>query len=216
MNVSVLIATFGDTAWREMGLARAAASVEKQDDKQDLSLHFGWDRDWTICTSRNALASRASGDWLCFLDADDELAPGFVGAMRRALEQEQGTDGNQYRLLFAPAVRTSRNGRPFFYPERDLKDANWLPIGTLISRDLFWQVGGFDERDPHGLEDWSLWTRAAAAGAVPIRVPSAVYVAHQRRSSHAAFFRRDRAAYMREYHRIRREAWPNLYEEAAA
>lgn len=214
MSISVIIATFGDPAWRDLGLARAAPSAEKQ----DAQVVFGWDREWTISTARNTVAGRATGAWLCFLDADDELAPGFVGAMRRALEREAGADGSA-NLLLAPAVQTSPTRKPFFYPERNLRDANWLPIGTLVPRELFWRVGGFNESTPQGFEDWELWSRCAKAGARVVKVPDAVYRVHQERGSarsHAKLFRRDRHAYMAEYHRVRRGVYPELYEDGVA
>lgn len=204
MSISVLVATFGEYEWARLADKRAIPSVQEA-----YELMVQHEPNGTVCTSRNAAASAATGDWLCFLDADDELAPGFIGAMEREVERE-GTNGNR-RLLLTPALnRPGRTRKPFFMPEKPLSDNNWLPIGTLIQRDFFWQIGGFDEQDPHGLEDWSLWTRAAAAGAVVVRVPDAVYVAHTRRlSSHALYARNPE--YGVEYQRIRRNAWPELY-----
>jgi GT2 family glycosyltransferase len=100
--------------------------------------------------------------------------------------------------------------RGFFLPEKNLADHNWLPIGTLIHRDFFWELGGFDERTSHGLEDWELWSKADAAGARVVKVPDAVYIAHTRRvSSHAVYARTPE--YGREYTRIRRSIHPELY-----
>ena len=70
--------------------------------------------DGTRASSLNQGARQAHGDWLIFLDADDELAPGYVGAMRRALEQHPDGD----LMLFTPAVQHIRKGRPgtpFFF-----------------------------------------------------------------------------------------------------
>lgn len=205
MSISVLVATFGDREWASLGETRARASALGQG-ADVWNFH---DPAGTVCSSRNALSRMTRDDWLCFLDADDELAPGFVGAMKRAVFEQEGTNGKP--VLLTPALnRPGRTRKPFFLPEKNLADHNWLPIGTLIQRDFFWSVGGFDEQDPHGLEDWSLWTRAAAAGARVVKVPDAVYIAHTRRqSSHAVYARNPE--YGREYTRIRRAAWPHLY-----
>lgn len=209
MSVSVLVSTFGDLKWARLAEERAIPSTEGH----------GWgyhDRFGTVTSARNEAAEQSTADWLCFLDADDELAPGYVAAMERAIGGYDPSVGFDPRL-FTPAVshRRLRPGRPVrgtFRPEKNLADHNWLVIGTLISRELFWQIGGFDEQDPHGLEDWSLWTRAAAAGATVVKVPDAVYVAHTRRlSSHVLYARNPE--YGREYTRIRRAAWPELYED---
>ena len=50
-------------------------------------------------------------------------------------------------------------------------------VGTLVSRDLFLEVGGFEDY-PHGFEDWSLWAKCWKAGAKIIQVRRAVYIAH--------------------------------------
>jgi glycosyltransferase involved in cell wall biosynthesis len=213
VNVSVLIATYGDPLWETLARSRALPSAQAQPPFEILVRH---EPDGTVTSSRNTLAEMARGDWLCFLDADDELALGYLGAMRRALEQKKTAEGAGRQLLLTPAVTYVREGRPRrvrrgrFQPQRDLRDHNWLVIGTLISRRFFHEIGAFDVRDPHGLEDWGLWSRADAAGAEVVKVPGAVYVAHARRvSSHAAYARS--AEYGREYTRIRRSIHPELY-----
>lgn len=136
------------------------------------------DPDGTLASVRNELGRTAKGEWLCFLDADDELAPGFLGAMERAFEQSG--DGP---VLLAPAVSyVSVNGfrEPAkFWPECSLTTGNWLVIGTLVPRDLFLEVGGFEDWAIY--EDWALWGRCWKAGARPVRVPDAIYLAHRKR-----------------------------------
>lgn len=206
MKLSILVASFGDWTWAQLAADRAVPSASSQDAYEVVASH---QEEGTVCTSRNAVAELSSGEWLCFLDADDELAPGFTAAMGEAIQEQ----ANDKRLLLTPAVSppvTSRRIRRVFMPEKPLSDSNWLVIGTLIRRDFFWEIGGFDEQDPHGLEDWSLWTRAAAAGATVVKVPDAVYIVHTRRlSSHAVYARNPE--YGQEYQRIRRSAWPELY-----
>lgn len=209
MSVSVLVAAFGDHYWWQLACDRAVPSAKDQNAHEIIDIY---EEQGTIASSRNAAAGMATGDWLCFLDADDELGCGYIAAMEVAIERE-GADDSRH-LLLTPAVSHTRSNKrrcAIFLPEKPLSDNNWLVIGTLIRRDLFWKIGGFLEEDPHGLEDWSLWTRAAAAGAQVVKVPDAVYVAHTRRlSSHALYARNPE--YGREYTRIRRAAWPELYE----
>ena len=199
--ISILIATYGDPEWKETA-ERAYLSCLGQD-VSDIVLHH--DDDGTVATSRNAIAARAVGDWLCFLDADDQLAPGYVGAMERALEQQP----HGGRLLLTPAVqqiRLGRPGAPFFYKECDLRTGNWLVIGTLIQKDFFFELGGFHEH-PHGLEDWNLWARAVRAGAEIVRVKDAVYIAHMNRQSKHHRLARDRRAYAEAYAHAQEDAW---------
>lgn len=175
MQVSIIISTYGEDSWADLAQTRAVPSAAAQDAFEVL---VGHDPEGTIAGVRNALAANAEGEWLCFLDADDELAPGYLGAMKRALsrEQEHGADG--VPLLLAPAVGMKGH----FYSEKSLEEGNWLVIGTLIERWLFENVGGFGEY-PHGYEDWSLWLKASRKGARIVRVPDAVYLRHVNQQS---------------------------------
>lgn len=200
----MIIATYGSDDWWDLANGRADASVPYPQEGLDrvLKYHqpFG-----TRASSLNQGAAQVEGDWLIFLDADDELAPGYIGAMRRALEQHP--DGDQ--TLFTPAVQQIRKGRPgapFFFAESDLTETNWLVIGTMISKRLFNEIGGFHEH-PHGLEDWNLFARAVRAGATIVKVPDAVYVAHVNNQSKHNELRRNRREYMAAYETARLDAW---------
>src|SRR3990172_10108928 len=99
MNVSICIATFGDSRWRDLPYSRAYPSALDQGAHEIIMEH---QPEGTVASSRNAAAEKAKGDWLCFLDADDELAQGYLSAMRRVYEREQLPAGSQ--LLLTPAV----------------------------------------------------------------------------------------------------------------
>jgi glycosyltransferase involved in cell wall biosynthesis len=204
MNVSVLIATYGSEEWKDLAWSRAYPSaIEQTEDVA--SFH---DPDGTIASVRNEMARTASGDWLLFLDADDELAPGYLDAMRASYEQE-GTDG--VPLLLTPAVsyiRKQKPERPKFWPGNleTFRTGNWLVIGTLVRRDFFWEVGGFKDF-AHGLEDWNFWARCIRAGAKVRKVPQAVYLAHWNDESKHQKLARNRPNYAREYQAAQRDAW---------
>ncbi len=179
MNVSVIISTYGSEEWRNLAQSRAYPSALDQGAHE---IVVGHDPEGTLASVRNALARKAEGEWICFLDGDDELAPGYLGAMKRAYEQEGREDGTP--LLLTPAahwitVRGRPETPPKFFDECLFENGNWMVIGTLVPRDLFFQVGGFEEWQVY--EDWALWARCWKAGAVPVRVPDAVYRAHRKR-----------------------------------
>lgn len=200
MNVAVIVATFGDRAEWEPLAQRALASVYDQDPAAVIRHHGD-----TLHGARNEAAAEADTEWLSFVDADDELAPGYLQAMSRA-----GAD------LRAPWVRYIRKGRPT--PEhiprgtRDLADGNRLVIGTLVRREMFLAVGGF--RDWPFYEDWDLWQRCWLSGASVQFVRQAVYCAHIRLDS------RNRTPTHEEklvvHHAIRRANMPWLYEGVPA
>lgn len=206
MNVSIVIATYGDDAWKKLAKERAFPSAH---DQGAFEIVIGHDSHAGIAGTRNALAAKTTGDWLCFLDADDQLGPNYIRAMQRASEQRRGGDGAPPPLL-TPAVQQIRNGklqkRPFFFPECSFETGNWLIIGTLVQRDLFMEVGGFHDH-PHGLEDWVLWASCVKAGAEIMKVPQAIYIAHYSRDSRHHQLQRDRRAYMKAYETARAEVW---------
>ncbi len=168
----MIVATYGERHWFELGEKRAAPSAFHQGAENIVSAYT---EEGTIAFARNVAVEQADGDWLCFLDADDELAPGYIRAMEAAVEQQP----NATRLLFTPAVSIVRppsllGSTPTFFRTVPLRQANWLVVGTLIHKDLFWEVGGFPEAE-HGLEDWALWSKCARVGATVVKVPDAVY-----------------------------------------
>ena len=164
MEATVIIGTFGNPSWHTMGCTRAGPTVEAQTVPTDhLHIH-GPD----LASARNQGAAEASTDWICFLDADDQLDPGYIEAMLAA-------DGDIRR----PATRgyhptTGVVEPPVMIPRRPILEANFVVIGALVRRDLFLEVGGFDPTLPC-LEDWDLWIRMTRAGATIVDVPDAVY-----------------------------------------
>jgi glycosyltransferase involved in cell wall biosynthesis len=161
------------------------------------------DPEGTIASVRNELANQAKGGWLLFLDADDELAPGYLSAMATAYARER-----EYRnahFLLTPAVQYVRKGRPrpptFLDRGIPLTDDNWLVVGTLIQRELFLEVGGFGDY-PHGFEDFSLWSKAWRIGAQVVKVPKAVYICHVNLQSKHKIGWRDKKWQVATHHRV--------------
>lgn len=201
--ISVIVATYGDHEWETLARKRAWQSVLKEQAYQCRIFH---DPDGTVASSRNDCARKMDGDYLLFVDGDDELSPGYIAAMEAAIER------NDERTLFTPAVQTIRNGRqpgpPSFFKEVPLRQANWLVIGTVVHRDLFWEVGGFHDY-PHGFEDWALWSKCVRVGAAIVKVPDAVYRYHMNPQSKHRQSWRDRKAQVATHLRIASEldAW---------
>lgn len=170
MKVSILICSFGEDHWRRLAVDRALPSAQGQGAHEVRAWHSP---NATLAETRNTAARVATGDVLCFLDADDELEPGYLDAMRETRAQRD-TDA-----LLIPWVRYIYGLRvdPPVLPGLGLPliEINRAVIGTLVPRDLFLDVGGFGDEPIY--EDWDLWLRCSREVEL-VDVPKAIYRVH--------------------------------------
>lgn len=205
-TISCVIATYGSRTWANMAKNRAIPSAKREGFHEVLPVHL---EQGTLAETRNSGGATAVGEWLLFLDADDELAPGFGDAMREAILGEEVRPA-----LFTPAVdyletRKGRKATPKTWPRIDFKVGNWCVIGTLIERDFFLKLGGFRE---YGLyEDYALFAMADEAGAEFFEVPDAVYVAHPRAASRNRAPSRNERIYW--HQTIGHDIWPDHFTD---
>lgn len=174
MDVTVVIPAFGGLEW-DARADRAAASVPSG---VPIIRCTGLD----LAGARNSGLGAVETEWVCFLDADDELDRGYFDAMT--------TSGADLRAPAVQYVHRGRAARPYVPKVAGHRHAcgaeclpfgNWLVIGTLARADLLRSVGGF--RDFTWSEDWDLWVRCWQAGAAIEAVPDAIYRAHVRADS---------------------------------
>jgi GT2 family glycosyltransferase len=165
-DVTVIVPVFGDHQ-RWAGLARRAALSAIAQTTPPARVFVSLAED--LCMARNGPAEWARTEWLCFLDADDELDVHYLEAMLAA-------DGDLRQPATLGVVDGREDAAPVVIPARPLLDANYIVIGAFIRTELFWEVGGF--RDLPAYEDWDLWIRAWLAGAAISCVPDAIYRVH--------------------------------------
>lgn len=162
MDVTVVVATYGDDpTYPELADTRAIPSAEPQ--APTMRTHGD-----TLAAARNTGAEQADTEWLVFLDADDQLAPGYIAAM------EAGSGD-----LRAPVVSYCFGGHPdppITLSDRRIEHLNSCVIGTAVRRTMFWDAGGFLDEPVY--EDWSLWLRCVRLGAEIEHLADAVYIAH--------------------------------------
>ena len=119
-----------------------------------------------VSVARNAGIAAATGEWLAFLDSDDEWLPGKLAAQREALESNPDC-----RLCHAEEIWI-RNGKRVNAMRKHEKSGGNIyrrclplcvisPSAVVIHRDLFRDYGGFDETLP-ACEDYDLWLRICA------------------------------------------------------
>ena len=137
--------------------------------------------------SRNAAASEATGELILFMDDDMVPAPGLVGAHVRTLHEERvdvvfGAVSNDSQLA-KEFTRNFKRLDPLSYflksPKQQWGGMILIITGanTLIRRDLFLAVGGFDEFMPR-MEDIELGYRLYRYGA-KMYYSSAAFAQHK-------------------------------------
>lgn len=155
------------------------------------------DRGFRLARARNMGAQSAANDIICFLDADTTPESGYLRALTRlpALAPDCVTVGRRRHAdLTGVAPPAEVRGEGLLC---ELADPAWLREGYRLSgdllnaddrsyrfmigavlacrRDLFFEIGGFNETfATYGGEDWEWAYRAWLAGAVFAHVPDAV------------------------------------------
>ncbi len=118
--------------------------------------------------ARNAGAALARGRYLHFLDDDDWMAPGAVGALWNLAQ------ARRVAWLYGGVQLVDRQGSPLIKLRHDLSGhcfvqaiaGEWIPLqASLVEADLFFALGGFNPRLT-GPEDNDLLRRFTLHGLI--------------------------------------------------
>lgn len=177
----------GDTLLR-----RAVHSVQEQTigfDHLDLFI-ISDPESYGPAKMRNIGIYHADTKWVAFLDDDDEMHPHHLHSLLSWAEDRECdvvypwfdwvVEGEV--LNWKDPLRTRTCASPLGAPfDRDgLLERNYIPVTTLVRRELLLDVGGFvtpEEFD--GPEDWGTWLRLLGAGAEFEHLPDRTWMWHQ-------------------------------------
>lgn len=175
MDVTVAVCTFGAPQWEDLAFERAIPSAQEQ--APTIHCHRA-----DLQLARNAALNSVDTEWIVYLDADDELEPGYIEAMERGTADVRGPmaryvrEGHRDRL-WQPRVY----GHQHDCTAECLREGNWLLIGSAVRTELLRKAGGW--RDYPWSEDWSTWIRCWKAGGTFELISDAIYRAHVRPDS---------------------------------
>lgn len=168
-DVTVAICTYGDQKWIDLACERALPSAQGQ--APVTLIH----RD-SLAEARNEALEACQTEFLIYLDADDELEPGYVEAMlagqgdvRAPSVRRVKADGRAKRRTYMPRVwNHTHECRGDCLPL-----GNWVTVGAMARTDLLREVGGWGDEAIY--EDFALWLRCWKAGGDIQPCPDAIY-----------------------------------------
>ena len=187
MKISVIIPTFN----RKKTLKRAIRSVRDQSISpfEILVVDDGSDdgtKEWVnsnypyikyiyqtnngVSSARNKGIKSSKGDWIAFLDSDDEWLPQKLNDQVKAIRENPGTKfshTNEIWIRNGVRVNQMKKHKKYggFIFEKCLDICRISPSSALIKKDLFDQIGMFDE-SLRVCEDYDLWLRVTSKNSV--------------------------------------------------
>lgn len=138
------------------------------------------------------------------LDADDELPPHALNALKEGLRRDP-TAGYAYGVTRHIGDLEGEVDMPEWDPYRLLFRHTIGPT-ALTRRELFEDVGGYDP-EMRRYEDWEFWLRAVSRGWHGVKVPEVTFLYRRHGPSMLADARRSH----REWYRRIRSKHPSLY-----
>jgi len=183
MKISVIIPTFN----RSKTIFRAIDSILKQtykpyeiivvddgstDGTKDLvinkypSIKYFYQSNNGVSKARNKGVHESKGEWIAFLDSDDEWLPKKLQEQKKNLEQNPTTfisHTNEIWIRNGVRVNQMKKHQKFggYIFDKCLEFCRMSPSSIMIHRKVFEDVGNFDE-DLLVCEDYDLWIRVTS------------------------------------------------------
>lgn len=181
-RVSILTACYNQAHYLRESVASSLAQTERDieviivndgsaDDTAAVANTLGWidprvkvvtmPGNMGLAAAQNAGVRASSGEWVLKLDADDRARPQYVEQILIAASLRPNVN-----CIFSPAILFGDGEPPrtYRYPRYNpdtITEEHQIPGPAAIKRTLWDAVGGLDETQRTGGEDWDFYVRAA-------------------------------------------------------
>ena len=126
--------------------------------------------------ARNTGVQVSSGKYLLFLDSDNKLRSDFIKITLPKLEANPHAGVVYGNAAFFGEISERKSFTSHTFDKYKLVIDNYIDVCSLVRREAFEKVGGFDEeRSIIGYEDWEFWIRMSAASWGFIYVPETLF-----------------------------------------
>ncbi|CCO22641.1 glycosyltransferase [Maridesulfovibrio hydrothermalis] len=139
----------------------------------DYSIRYIKQKNSGLVRSRNKGCTVAKGKYILPIDADDLIAPSFLSKTIAILESSP-----QFGYVSTKALFFGHSN--LIWPKESLTPVNFISTNqqtctTLFRKDMWKEIGGYDESMIHGYEDWELWIRATKNGWVGLQIDEPLF-----------------------------------------
>lgn len=130
--------------------------------------------------------SATRSDFVCCVDADDRLSPGYLKTGLESLGDAE------VAIAYSPIQEFGNSTRWRDLSPGDIERHNWIHAGAIIRRIAITQSGAFESTTESALEDWEIWKRILRCGWKTVR------------NSEPYFYRRHQTSrsQLRQQHRV--------------
>ena len=119
--------------------------------------------------ARNAGIRSAQGEFILPIDADDQIAAGYLAEAMKVLDAKPKVDLVYCDSLFDDGKSRCRK-TPGRFDVNSLSAANQLVYCCVYRRKIWERVGGYRD-NVRGYEDWDFWLAACLVGATAAYIP---------------------------------------------
>lgn len=127
-----------------------------------------------LLTRRSGLRE-VSGEYLCFLDADDTIAPDYIEKGMKVFDQDHRI-GIVYSDVEFQGVQSGLSNYPADSDSQDISIQNYIHSGALVRHSALTISDAFNHGGPIDRhEDWSVWRKVIEAGFRAVKQDSRYY-----------------------------------------